>query len=132
MTDPTREDINALLARASIFWHATGFGVDQNENPSRMEHFGISTVEAMAQGCVPVVIKRGGQPEIVRHGVDGFLWETLEELEHYTWLLARDDELRRSMSHSARQRAQVFRKERFVAEVAYRCRIANEAMPQRV
>ena len=95
---------NALLGKAAVFWHAMGFGEDQDANPLAMEHFGIATVEAMARGCVPVVIKRGGQPEIVRHGVDGFLWETLEELEHYTRLLTGDSELRRTMAESARRR----------------------------
>ncbi len=35
---------------------------------------GMTTPEAMSAGCVPVVIRKGGQPEIVRHGLDGFLW----------------------------------------------------------
>jgi len=31
----------------------------------RYEHFGISTVEAIAQGCIPIVHNSGGQKEIV-------------------------------------------------------------------
>jgi glycosyltransferase involved in cell wall biosynthesis len=104
-----------LYERASIFWHAAGYGEDQNTRPIFMEHFGIATAEAMAAGCVPVVIKKGGQPEIVEHGVNGFLWETLDELKDYTHRLMNDDDLRTKMAHAARKRAQMFSREKFVA-----------------
>jgi glycosyltransferase involved in cell wall biosynthesis len=114
VTSPSREALDRLFSRASIYWHAMGYG---QESPALMEHFGITTVEAMASGCVPIVINRGGQPEIVRHGVDGFLWETIDELQDYTRLLIRDVELRRTMSESAKERARQFGKRCFVDRV---------------
>jgi glycosyltransferase involved in cell wall biosynthesis len=65
-------------------------------------------VEAMAAGAVPVVFGAAGPAEIVRHGVDGFHWRTLAELTDLTRRLMNDDELRRSMSHSAIERARDF------------------------
>ena len=109
-----RGELKSLYERASIFWHAAGYGEDQNTRPIFVEHFGISTVEAMAAGCVPVVINKGGQPEIVEHGVNGFVWETLDELRDYTTRLINDDALRSQMSEAARTRAQVFSRESFV------------------
>jgi len=109
-----RNELTSLYERASIFWHASGYGEDQNVDPVLVEHFGISTVEAMAAGCVPVVINRGGQPEIVEHGVSGFVWETLDELKNYTSRLIGDDDLRRQMSVAARKRAQMFSREMFL------------------
>jgi glycosyltransferase involved in cell wall biosynthesis len=109
-----RKELTSLYERASIFWHAAGYGENQNTRPIFVEHFGISTVEAMAAGCVPVVINKGGQPEIVEHGVSGFLWETLNELRDYTTRLIRDDDLRAKMSDAARRRAQLFSRETFV------------------
>ena len=109
-------ELISLYERASIFWHAAGYGEDQNKQPIFVEHFGISTVEAMAAGCVPVVINKGGQAEIVEHGVNGFLWDTLDELKDYTSRLMNDDELRRKMSHAARTRAQMFSRETFVTK----------------
>jgi glycosyltransferase involved in cell wall biosynthesis len=108
-------ELRSLYERASIFWHAAGYGEDQNTRPIFVEHFGISTVEAMAAGCVPVVINKGGQREIVEHGVSGFLWETLDELKNYTTRLINDDGLRAKMAQAARQRAQMFSREKFVA-----------------
>ena len=40
-----------------------------------MEHFGISTVEAMASGAVPVVIDKGGQPEALGEDLRELLWQ---------------------------------------------------------
>jgi glycosyltransferase involved in cell wall biosynthesis len=109
-----RNELTSLFERASIFWHASGYGQDQNVDPVLVEHFGISTVEAMAAGCVPVVINKGGQSEIVEHEVSGFVWETLDELENYTTRLMSDDNLRLQMSAAARKRAQMFSREMFL------------------
>jgi glycosyltransferase involved in cell wall biosynthesis len=79
-----------------------------------VEHFGMSTVEAMAGGCVPVVINKGGQSEIVEHGISGFVWNTLDELKNYTARLMSDDNLLRQMSAGARMRAQMFSREVFL------------------
>lgn len=112
-----RENLKSLYERASIFWHAAGYGEDENTRPVFLEHFGMSTVEAMAAGCVPVVINKGGQPEIVEHGVSGFLWETLDELREYTHLLINDERLRAEMAEAARKRARLFSRESFVANL---------------
>jgi glycosyltransferase involved in cell wall biosynthesis len=107
----SRDELKSLFEHASIFWHAAGYGEDENTHPELAEHFGISTVEAMAAGCVPVVINKGGQSEIVRHGIEGFLWNTLEELKEHTLTLTSDDDLRARMSAAARERARHFSKE---------------------
>ena len=65
-------ELSELYSTSAIYWHASGFGEDDQREPEKYEHFGITTVEAMAAGCVPVVIAKGGQPEIVQHGENGF------------------------------------------------------------
>jgi glycosyltransferase involved in cell wall biosynthesis len=112
------ESLKRLYERAKIFWHAAGYGEDEDTRPERSEHFGIVTVEAMASGCIPIVINKGGQPEIVRHGVNGFLWDTFKELEEYTMLIARDDMLRKRMSEAARSSAQLYSRSEFVNQYA--------------
>jgi len=114
----SRPALRQLFEQARIYWHATGFGEPTDARPELCEHFGIATVEAMAAGCVPVVINKGGQPEIVEHGRSGFVWNTLAELQHYTLLLANNPALWSQMSSAARTRAQAFRRERFVERLA--------------
>src|SRR5262249_24966698 len=101
----TRSDLPDALQGAKGFWHAVCYGVDEEGTPEELEHFGIATVEAMAAGCVPVVINRGGQREIVQHGENGFLCESPEEMAAYTRRLAHDEPLRVRMAAAARVRA---------------------------
>jgi len=79
-----------------------------------MEHFGIVTVEAMAAGAVPVVVRRGGQPEIVEHGVSGYLWDDIAQLGTYSAELARDQGKWSAMSDAAMARARTFDGAQFV------------------
>lgn len=116
-----RTAVRDLFARAKVFWHATGYGEDTDAHPELAEHFGIATVEAMAAGCVPVVVNKGGQREIVDHGRTGFLWNTLDELAMYTRRLATDEPLRSAMAAAARRQAQLYSRERFVARMSTAC-----------
>jgi glycosyltransferase involved in cell wall biosynthesis len=101
------------MSTASIFWSATGYGEDEERAPWAHEHFGMTTAEAMAGGCVPVVIDKAGQREIVRDGEHGFRWLTPEELADRTLQVAGDPELRARMSAASVQRAQQYSDEAF-------------------
>ena len=78
------DSLKQLYQQSSIYWHATGMGESTERNPERNEHFGISTVEAMSYGCVPIVINAGGQPESVTHQENGYLFENEKEIKEYT------------------------------------------------
>lgn len=82
--DASAETVKSYYSIAKIYWHATGYSVDEYINPMLVEHFGISTIEAMSSGAVPIVINKGGQKELIEHGVNGFLWNELEALEERT------------------------------------------------
>jgi glycosyltransferase involved in cell wall biosynthesis len=124
-------ELRQLFTRASIFWHATGFDDDTGAHPELAEHFGIATVEAMAAGCVPVVVNKGGQPEIVEHGRSGFVWNTLDELKRYTQMLADDRGLWAHMSAAARERAQTFGRPRFIERMSNACGVPLSRQDER-
>ena len=81
---PSFTDLTALYAKAKFFWTASGFGVDEMINPSKVEHFGISLVEAISSGCISFAFKSGGHKEIISHGKNGFLWTSIDELVELT------------------------------------------------
>ena len=69
-----------LYRRAKIYWHFTGFGVDEDRQPQLVEHLGITPLEAMAAGCLVFAYRAGGIKEIVDDGKTGFTFTSLEEL----------------------------------------------------
>lgn len=103
-----------LYGESTIYWHAAGLG---ENDPTKMEHFGISTVEAMAAGCIPVVIGKGGQLEIIENGKSGFLWNSLEEMKELTIKLILNRQLREDVSKNAIKRAKNFSKEKFTSQL---------------
>jgi len=116
-TNLSHERLVRIYEQAEIYWHAAGFGVDLKKNPERAEHFGISTVEAMAAGAVPVVFAAGGPKEVVRPEKDGLWWQTLPELESQTLRLVNDESLKERLTEEGRERSKIFSKKRFCQEV---------------
>lgn len=110
------ENITRLYNESKFFWHCKGYGVDENEDPYKCEHFGITTVEAMSVGCIPIVINKAGQKEIVTEGC-GEKWLTLEELVQKTETLAKDEKLQAIYAQNARKRAQDFLLESFTSNL---------------
>lgn len=107
------EELMELYKKAKIFWHATGYGVLEEVEPQKMEHFGITTIEAMSNGAVPVVINKGGQKETVIDGITGFTWNTEEECVEKTRRLIEDDNLRKEMAEKSAVRANEYSIEKF-------------------
>ena len=54
-----------LLDEGDMIWHLTGMDItEENSDPASYEHFGISVVEGMSHGLVPVIYSKGGVVEI--------------------------------------------------------------------
>jgi glycosyltransferase involved in cell wall biosynthesis len=104
-------------SKAKIYWHATGYGEDLLKQPEKAEHFGITTVEAMGSGCVPVVFDAGGQREIVEHKKSGFLCKTIEDFICNTSILIEDEKLLQQMSVNSIKRSEIFTGDRFCNEL---------------
>ncbi|OGE32052.1 hypothetical protein A2631_02955 [Candidatus Daviesbacteria bacterium RIFCSPHIGHO2_01_FULL_44_29] len=108
------EKRSILYGESSIYWHAAGYG---ESNPADFEHFGITTVESMMSGCVPVVVNKGGQKEIVEDGVSGLLWDTEDELVEKTLSLIQDEKMLKKLASGAIKHSQLFSKEAFVRSI---------------
>jgi glycosyltransferase involved in cell wall biosynthesis len=108
------QELKRLYREAALFWHVCGL---KHEDPSEIEHFGMTTVEAMQNKMVPLVYDGGGLKEIVDHGVNGFRVRSTAELLQYSIRLFRDKSLVQSLSESAQKKAQAFTRAKFEERV---------------
>lgn len=113
VVNPPFNILQEIYSKSKIYWHAAGFEVDEKIHPENTEHFGITVVEAMSSGLVPVVINQGGIPEIVDNGVTGFLWKTLDDLVSKTQKLIDNPETLKLMSQQSLINCQQFSKDNF-------------------
>ncbi|MCS7092107.1 MAG: glycosyltransferase family 4 protein [Patescibacteria group bacterium] len=111
------EIVKNYYAKAKIFWTASGFGVDEIKYPQKVEHFGISLVEAMASGTVVFAYNAGGHKEIVSDGVDGFLWREQSQLVKKTAEIFSNVNLQKQVSKNATKKAKQFSLEVFFKKV---------------
>lgn len=117
LESPSFSQIKEFYGKAKIFWSASGFGIDEKKQPSRVEHFGIVVVEAMAAGAVPIVFGAGGHKEIVTDAKDGYLWNTVSELLKKTEKLIKEKGLLKKISAEARNKSKIYGYERFEKEM---------------
>ncbi len=75
--------------------------------PSELESFGLAALEAMACEVVPIATRAGGVPEVIEHGVSGFLADVgdVETMARYAIELLRDEVRLRAMGKQARASA---------------------------
>ena len=104
------DELKALYERAKLFWHICGLG--QND-PARVEHFGMTIVEAMQNRLVPVVFDGGGQREIVDHNKCGFRITSSFERLSYSSLLMRNPGLISRFSGEAYKMSKQFGRDNF-------------------
>lgn len=87
--------------------------------PSRSEGFGLTAVEGMARGCVPVVADVGGLPEVVVDGESGLLHEreSVESLSGQVERVVCDAGLWGRLSAGALERAGCFGLEAYRGQI---------------
>lgn len=75
------------------------------DNPWNRYKFIMKTAQYMALGIVPVATPMASNPEVIRHGENGFLADTEEDWIRYLTLLVEDHELRNRLSRKAAEDA---------------------------
>lgn len=112
--NPDFRSIKELYSEAKIFWSASGYGIDENKEPQKVEHFGMTIVEAMVSGCLPVVVKKGGAREIIVDQENGYYWETEEQLFDITQKLMMNEELLEKAMTKVLESGRQFSQEKFI------------------
>ncbi len=118
-----------LYQTAALYWHATGFGASARHMPERMEHFGISVLEAMSAGAIPLVYHEGGPADLVQDTVTGFHWDSTDTLSaRSARALDLPEVISESMRAAARAQARRFDSASFESEFL---RLLNEGAKSR-
>ena len=115
---PERAAAEMLAHKRGVHEHTVFLGkLDDVENvlgisdlllmPSELESFGLAALEAMACEVPPIASRVGGVPELVTHGVDGFLAEPgdVATMADDSIRLLQDADLYQRVSQAARQTA---------------------------
>lgn len=113
----SKKELSTWYQKASIYWHAAGYKIDEAIEPEKVEHFGITTVEAMSYGLVPVVVGKGGQLEVLGQDLQSFLWQTLDECVSVTSTLITNHVLRKDAQLQALHQAKSFGPEKFMQKL---------------
>jgi len=76
--------------------------------PSELESFGLAALEAMACEVVPIATRVGGVPEVIEHGISGYLADVgdVDAMAGYAIKLLNDDSHLREMAKASRAMAQ--------------------------
>jgi N-acetyl-alpha-D-glucosaminyl L-malate synthase BshA len=76
--------------------------------PSELESFGLAALEGMACEVVPIATRVGGIPEVIEHGVSGYLADVgdVETMARYALELLADESRLRARGKASRQVAQ--------------------------
>lgn len=114
---PTWKMLKDFYGKARMFWSASGYNVDEKKEPEKVEHFGITTVEAMAGGAIPLIYDAGGHREIISDGENGYLWKSTKALLLKTQEIAKNRQLQIKLSKNAHISSNVYEYERFEAQV---------------
>lgn len=112
----SRADLLQHYAEARFFWHAAGYGIDEDAHPEQVEHFGITTLEAMSYEVIPLVIGKGGQKEILTDELQHLLWSEPEECVQKMCALMQSDQ-EATLRKKVHARSQDFGEKRFRQQV---------------
>ncbi len=84
------EELHHIYRTGDFYLHFAGWGINEKSHPERTEHLGITPLEAMSYGCIPLCYASGGIPEIVKDGVTGHTFISRDELSQKLVKLSRD------------------------------------------
>ncbi len=102
-----------LYQKAKIYWHFTGYGINEEKNPELVEHLGITPLEAMANECITYCFNAGGPKELIKDGFNGYLFNNYDELNRKMNQGLKDEK----KQNSIKQKAKKFVKKNFSYKV---------------
>lgn len=101
-TNMSFNELVELYASSAMYWHAAGYDVNEAEHPERVEHLGITPLEAMASGCLTFCHESGGPKRYIQQGKTGYLYTSIDDLVHKTAVGYGEQQKNESVTEAAR------------------------------
>jgi len=116
LTDVSDKQMKEIYSKSKVFIQAKGIDNNDKRFPGLVEHFGMTSAEAMSYGCVPLLLNKGGYKEIVDKKT-GFIFNSKDEAVKFFVKLINNKKLLEAMSKSGVQRAKIFSLERMQKQI---------------
>jgi len=115
----SNEDLSQLYVNSLVYWHFTGWGEDLEHNPEVFEHFGISIIEAISAGVIPVLPDFAGPAETLNSIGEPMNFMKLTEIVDATQqiILDRGSEAQKSRAFNISIKVNAFSEEHFIQGV---------------
>jgi glycosyltransferase involved in cell wall biosynthesis len=91
-TNISNKELLELYRDAEIYWHAAGFGLNEDRQADGVEHLGITPLQGMAAGAIVFCHNSGGPRRYIHSGENGFLYNSVNELVEQTASLEKKTE----------------------------------------
>jgi glycosyltransferase involved in cell wall biosynthesis len=112
------QTLKKLYQEATFYWHACGYDIDSNTDPSKVEHYGIAVADAIAFGCFPLVYGNGGPAELTNQGIYGEIWFSEVELTEKTIKYINDPALLNNARQLLEERKLLFTEAAFIESLS--------------
>lgn len=76
----SREYLNNIYTEGTFYLHTCGYGYSSGIAPERTEHFGITVIEAMSYGLIPIIYKWGGLSDVISNSGVGLTFDKTEDV----------------------------------------------------
>jgi glycosyltransferase involved in cell wall biosynthesis len=107
------EEAHLFLQSLDCFYYRTSNEITEGH--------GRVVTEAMACGIPVVCHNNGGYIDFIKHGYNGFLFETQDQAKKYIIKLKADPELRAYIGHNARCSMEALSKKQRIEQIKYYC-----------
>ena len=78
LTDVSDDVKNSILEQSKYYIQLTGIN---DKHLGNQEHFGITLIEALKRGCIPICFNGGYAKFLLKNKVNGYLVDTDKELK---------------------------------------------------
>lgn len=113
LTDADEQTLKNTISKATFYWSAQGYELNENNVPDQLEPFVITALEAQAAGTIPMIFHIGSAAEVVQHGMNGFLWSTFRELVDMTTAILIEKSILPFLKTGATKNAEIFNQTAF-------------------